>query len=95
MIFSRKITFNDSLNYIKERRPVANPNMAFIAQLICFYKRLIEEAYDSMPVSPRVFIIGSHEKEDAERVVPRLVRLTYLFNYLSLVDGKHVLRKQQ
>jgi hypothetical protein len=95
LIFTRKITFNDSLNYIKERRPVANPNMAFIAQLICFYKRLFEEAYDSLPVSPRVFIIGSHEKEDADRVVPRLVNLYSFIYLLHLADGKFVLREQQ
>lgn len=60
LIYSRKITFNDSLTYIKEKRPVANPNMTFIAQLICFYKRLFETSFDSVPISPRVFMLGSH-----------------------------------
>lgn len=54
------MTFNEALSIVKERRPIANPNMTFIAQLICFYKRLHEGSYDSVPVSPRVFMLGSH-----------------------------------
>lgn len=54
------MTFNEAHIFLKEKRPIANPNMTFIAQLICFYKRLYEESFDSVPVSPRVFMIGSH-----------------------------------
>jgi protein-tyrosine phosphatase len=43
LIHSRKMTYNEGFNYIKEKREIANPNMTFIAQLICFYKRLFEE----------------------------------------------------
>lgn len=31
LIFDRKISYQDAFNYLKERRPVANPNMTFIA----------------------------------------------------------------
>ena len=75
MIFSRKLTFNDALTFVKEKRPVANPNMTFIAQLICFYKRLFEPSFSSVPVNPRIFSIGSHEVEDKEKIVARMVRL--------------------
>jgi hypothetical protein len=54
------MTFQEGLTYLKEKRPIANPNMTFIAQLIWFYKRLFEESFESVPISPRVFMIGSH-----------------------------------
>jgi protein-tyrosine phosphatase len=31
LIYKQKMTFNEGLQYIKGRRPVANPNMTFIA----------------------------------------------------------------
>jgi hypothetical protein len=68
------MTYNEGFNYIKEKREVANPNMTFIAQLICFYKRLFEEQFSSVPVNPRVFVISSHEIEDPERIVARMVK---------------------
>ena len=36
LIFSQKMNYQDGFNYMKERRPIINPNMTFIAQLICF-----------------------------------------------------------
>lgn len=72
---------------MKEKRPVANPNMTFIAQLICFYKRLFEESFSSVPVNPRIFSIGSHEIEDKEKIVARMV----IYNILTLiVNGKPI-----
>jgi len=49
--------------------------MTFIAQLIQFYKRLYQEAYESLPVSPRVFIVSSHELEDPEYIIARMVSI--------------------
>jgi protein-tyrosine phosphatase len=60
LMFTRKWTYNEASNYVLQRKAVVNPNMTFIAQLICFYKRLYEDAFDSIPVSPRVYVIGSH-----------------------------------
>jgi protein-tyrosine phosphatase len=77
LIYKQKMTFNEGLTYIKERRPVANPNMTFIAQLICFYKRLFESSFDSVPTSPRVFMLGSHQPEDPERIVSILVSVLF------------------
>lgn len=59
-MFDRKMSYNDAYNYLKERRPVVNPNMTFIAQLICFYKRLFDDSFESVPTCPRVYVIGSH-----------------------------------
>ena len=73
LIYKQKLTFNEGLTYLKERRPVANPNMTFIAQLICFYKRLYELSFDSVPVSPRVFMIASHQPEDPELIVSIMI----------------------
>jgi hypothetical protein len=47
--------------------------MTFIAQLICYYKRLYEESFESVPVSPRVFVVSSHELEDPEYIICRMV----------------------
>jgi hypothetical protein len=87
------MTYNESDKYVKDRRAVANPNMTFIAQLICFYKRLYEPSYDNVPVSPRIFSIGSHEIEDPERVVARMVIYSKMF-IIIVVNGKSLLRKE-
>ena len=60
MIFTQKITFDQGLSFIRERRQIANPNMTFMAQLIWFYKRLYGNSTESLPVSPRVFLVSSH-----------------------------------
>jgi hypothetical protein len=73
LIFTRKWTYNEGYNYVLTRRGVVNPNMTFIAQLICFHKRLFEESFESIPVSPRVYVIGSHQIEDPDSVVPRML----------------------
>ena len=67
------MNYQDRFNYLKERRPIVNPNMTFIAQLICYYKRLYEESFESVPVSPRVFVVSSHELEDPEYIICRMV----------------------
>jgi hypothetical protein len=55
--------------------------MTFIAQLICFYKRLFEQSFDSVPVSPRVFMIGSHQPEDPELIVSIMVTDAFTNDY--------------
>ena len=67
------MTYQEGLNYITDRRQVANPNMTFMAQLIQFYKRLYENRFESIPTSPRVFVICSHEQEDPWRIVPKML----------------------
>eukprot|EP00347_Sterkiella_histriomuscorum_P011735 403371304 len=73
LIYSQKLSYQDSFNFLKERRAIANPNMTFIAQLLQFHKRLFSENFESLPVSPRVFIVSSHEIEDPERIICRMM----------------------
>ena len=47
--------------------------MTFIAQLVWFYKRLHDPNFDCLPVNPRVFLVASHEIEDPNRIVARLL----------------------
>lgn len=46
--------------------------MTFMAQLIWFYKRLYGNSIDNIPVSPRVFLVSSHQPEDPYKIVCRL-----------------------
>lgn len=72
MMFTNKTTLDDGLNFIRERRQIANPNMTFMAQLIWFYKRLYGNSIDSIPVNPRVFLVTSHQPEDPFKIRCRL-----------------------
>jgi hypothetical protein len=72
-IFTEKCTYQEASSQVKERRQCANPNMTFIAQLIQWYKRLYDTNFDSLQLSPRVFLVASHQTEDPELIAPRLV----------------------
>lgn len=73
MIFTQKITLDDGLKFIRERRQIANPNMTFIAQLIQFHKRLYAPSMDSIPIFPRVFLVSSHQEEDPFKISCRFL----------------------
>ena len=73
MIFTEGITFAEGYKRVKERRQCANPNMTFIAQLDWFYKRMYDQNFKSLPVSPRVFCLLSHQTEDPQRIVCKLM----------------------
>jgi hypothetical protein len=47
-----------------------------------FHKRLFEESFNSVPTCPRVFAICSHELEDPERIVAKMVRSNYVDDLL-------------
>ena len=47
--------------------------MNFMAQLIWFHKRLYGETYETLTVSPRVFLVSSHEPQDPFRISCRLI----------------------
>lgn len=72
MIFTQKTTLENGLKYIRERRQIANPNMTFMAQLIWFHKRLFD-THDTIPVSPRVFLVSSNQPEDPFKISCRLL----------------------
>jgi protein-tyrosine phosphatase len=73
MIYTQKTNLEDGLKFIRSIRHIANPNMNFMAQLIWFHKRLYGESFDSIPVSPRVFLVSSHQVEDPFRISCRLI----------------------
>ena len=56
---------------VRKARPVASPNMGFIVQLIMYHKRL-QYSFDALP-GPRIFCIGSHQKETPHLIVSRMV----------------------
>ncbi len=57
---------------MKKSRGVCSPNTGFIVQLLLFYKRLYE-SFDSIPATPRVFCISSHQLEQPALIVARHV----------------------
>lgn len=61
-----------NLSQLKKCRAVTSPNTGFIVQLLHFYKRLYEPIED-FPMAPKVFCVGSHERENQERIVAKLV----------------------
>ena len=73
MIFTQRITLDQRLSFIREKRQIANPNMTFMAQLIWFYKRLYGNSIETIPVSPRVFLVSSHQPEDPYKITCRLI----------------------
>ena len=85
VIFTHKRTFDQVFLDAKNMRGICSPNIGFQAQLIWWYKRLCEE-YESIPVFPRVFAIGSHQKEQPHTIVARLLvqPLYYGPEYLTL-----------
>ena len=72
VIFKKQSTFEEVFRDAKEKRSICSPNFGFQVQLIWWYKRLYE-AYDNLPISPRVYVISSHQVEQPHRVVPRLL----------------------
>jgi len=72
LIFDKKMTYNGAFELLQASRPVANPNLNFIAQLMWWHKRLYEP-FNSIPVSPRVYAVGSHQIEQPGYIVCRLL----------------------
>ena len=70
---------------MKRSRGVCSPNTGFIVQLLLFYKRLFE-SFDSIPVTPRVFCLSSHQIQQPTLIVARHVILIYhnIYNFLDL-----------
>ena len=71
LILTQGFEYKDAFEFIQRKREVVNPNLGFITQLMWFYKRLYMP-FDSIPITPRVFMVCSHEREDPMRVVAKL-----------------------
>lgn len=72
LIFDKQMNHQTAFSIVQKERPIANPNMIFNVQLIWWHMRLYQD-YSALPVSPRVYAIGSHEKEQPMFVVARLL----------------------
>lgn len=85
IIFKRKQSFEQVFANAKNTRGICSPNIGFQVQLIWWYKRLCED-YESVPVTPRVFAIGSHQKEQPNTIVARLLTQPLYFgaDYFTL-----------
>lgn len=68
LIFSQRMNQEEALKLVRSRRQIANPNMAFLTQLILFYKRLYDTNFNSIKVVPRVFLVSSHQPEDPYKI---------------------------
>ncbi|KAL4486728.1 hypothetical protein ABPG72_022203 [Tetrahymena utriculariae] len=67
-----KLSFQDALKCVKEKRHVASPNQGFLVQLINFHKRLYG-SYDSISVKPRVWCVCSHQVEEPHQIVAKML----------------------
>lgn len=85
IIFSQQKTFEQVFSDAKNLRGICSPNTGFQVQLIWWYKRLTED-FDAVPIFPRVFAVGSHQKEQPHKVVARLLTQPLYFgaDFLSL-----------
>ncbi len=92
LIFDQQLTHQAAFALVQKQRPIANPNMIFNVQLIWWYMRLYQD-YSSLPVSPRVFAISSHQREQPTFIVARLVRLD-VFSHRAVVDGTLVRQRR-
>ena len=72
LIFKKKLTHQAAFALLQKERPIANPNMIFNVQLIWWYMRLYQD-FSALPITPRVFVITSHQKEQPSFIVARLV----------------------
>ena len=71
LILKRGFTFGQAYQHLRDVRGIASPNSAFWAQLYNFQLR-ISGASDKIP-TPRVFSIGSFQKETPQALVARLL----------------------
>ena len=71
LIFSQKKSYAQAEEQLKKARGVANPNIGFIAQLMNFEKR-VHHSFDALN-TPRIFCVGSHQKETPQTLVVRMV----------------------
>jgi len=57
---------------MRTKRPIVNPNMSFIAQLVNFHKRLYAD-FNSVITNPRVFAVCSLQPEQPKVIVCKLI----------------------
>ena len=72
IIFVKNISYEDALLKAKEIRQICSPNIGFQVQLMWWYKRLYEE-FSSLPINPRVFLVGSYDLDQKDNIVAKLL----------------------
>jgi hypothetical protein len=72
IILKNGLDYNEAFEYMNQRREVINPNIGFIAQLMLFRKKLYG-TFKDLPVNPRVYTVCSHQREDPNRIVAKLM----------------------
>mmetsp|Transcript_3090 Transcript_3090/g.6395 ORF Transcript_3090/g.6395 Transcript_3090/m.6395 type:complete len:720 (-) Transcript_3090:2211-4370(-) len=72
LIFKYNRPYEDAFRDIRGRRSIASPNFGFQMQLMWWFNRLYND-YKSLPVSPRVFGVGSHQLEQPRRIVAKCI----------------------
>jgi protein-tyrosine phosphatase len=72
LIYTRKLNFDEALNYVIDKRAIAGPNFGFGIQLQYFFKRLYEPP-ENFRVYPKIFAVASYQAEQLDKIVCRLV----------------------
>lgn len=77
LILSRKLTYEQALKHVEERRKIVSPNLGFSLQAQTFYQR-VYEGYDSLKYTPKIFGLG-FISATSDNVVCRFVSLLLKF----------------
>ena len=77
IIFDKQLDHQTAFELVQKQRPIANPNMIFNVQLIWWHMRLFKD-FSALPISPRVFAISSHQREQPSFIVARLVLAVFM-----------------
>jgi len=67
------IKWENGFEFMRSKRPIVNPNMSFIAQLVTFNKRLYSADFDSINTNPRVFAVCSLQVEQPKVIVCKMI----------------------
>lgn len=71
LIHKLRLSYAQAFDTVRQSRGIASPNIGFISQLMTFEKRILGP-FDSH-LLPKVFVAGSHQVEDARRIVFRML----------------------
>lgn len=74
--------YKEAYTFMQVKREVINPNISFVTQLMWFHKRLYMP-FESIPINPRVYVVCSHEREDPNRIVAKLMMEHFFVEKMS------------
>ena len=79
------LKYDKAFDIVKKERGIVSPNLGFVVQLMTFYQRVFE-GYPKLLVQPKVFAVSSHQLEDPQTIVARLLSDEPLYT------GKNILK---